>query len=77
MVTKKAQLLSNYIDVTESLTGRLAFSAISPLLVDRFGRSLRSYHLEFDNEAIDDGFMPHSRVLGVRGGGRLNVILES
>ena len=29
---------------------------------DRFGRSLRFCHLEFDKEAISDGFMAHSRV---------------
>ena len=41
----EAQLLSNYIDVTvslrHSLTGRLVLSAVFPLFVDRFGRSLR------------------------------------
>ncbi len=39
----EAQLLYTYVDVTDSppqsLTGRLALSAISPLFVDRFGRS--------------------------------------
>ncbi len=52
----EAQLLSTYIDVTnshrQSLMGRLAVSAISPLFVDRFGLSLRFCHLEFDKEAI-------------------------
>ena len=33
---------------------------------DRFGRSLQFCSLEFDNEAIYDGFMAHSRVF--RGG---------
>ncbi len=36
-------------------TSRLALSAISPLFVDQFGRSLRFYHLDFDKEAISDG----------------------
>ena len=34
---------------------------ISPLFVDRFGRSLQRCHLEYDKEAIFDDFMPHSR----------------
>ena len=59
----EAQLLYDYIDVTDSLTGRLAVSAISPLFVDGFGRSLRSFHQEFDKEAIFDGFIAHSLVL--------------
>ena len=56
----EAQLLSNYIKVSQShsvphsLTGRLAFMSISPLFVDRFGSSLRFSHLEFDREAISD-----------------------
>ncbi len=33
--------------------------AIYPLCVDRFGRSLRFFHLAFDEEAISDGFMAH------------------
>ena len=37
---------------------------IYPVFVDRFGRSLRFCHLEFDMEAISDGFMVHIRVLG-------------
>ncbi len=41
------------IDVTDSLTQRsLTFSAIIPLFVDRFGRSVRICHLEFDKEAM-------------------------
>ena len=36
-----------------SLTGRLAI----PLFMDRFGRSLRVCQLEFDKEAISDGYM--------------------
>ena len=47
MCSLESQLLSNYIDVTYSLTGRVAVSAISPLFEDRFGRSLRFCHLEF------------------------------
>ena len=51
----EAQLLSNYIDVTDSLSH-------GTLSVDRFGRSLRFCNLEFDVEAIFDGFMAHFRV---------------
>ncbi len=50
---------------THSLTGRLAVSAISPLFVIRFLRSLRVCHLEYVKEAILVGFMAHSR--GFRG----------
>ena len=42
--------------------GRLALSAISPVFVDRFGYSLRFCHLEFDDEAIYDGFIAYIRV---------------
>ena len=38
--------------------------SISPLFVDRFGRSLRFCHLELDKEATSDGCMSHFRVLG-------------
>ena len=49
----EAQLLSNKIDVTDSLIhGSLAFSTISPLFVGRFGRSLRFYHVEFEFQVI-------------------------
>ncbi len=34
------------------LTTRLALAIISPLFVDRFGRSLRVSHVEFDVETI-------------------------
>ena len=50
----EVQLLSNLIDVTDSLTGRLALSTISPMVVDLLGRSLLFCHLEFDKEAISD-----------------------
>ena len=56
----EAQILSNYIDFTHSLTrtpsltGRLAISDISPLFVDRSGRSLRVCHLEYVKEAISE-----------------------
>ncbi len=40
----------------------LANSAISPLFVDRFGRSLQLCHIDFDEEAISDGLITHSRV---------------
>ena len=41
--------------VTVSLMGPLDLTAISPLFVDRFGRTLRFCYLEFDKEAISDG----------------------
>ena len=34
---------------------------MSPLFVDRFGRSLQCCHLKFYEEAIFDDFMAHSR----------------
>ena len=40
---------------------------IFPLFVDRFGRSLRFCHLEFDKEAITDGFKSHSDVFREEG----------
>ena len=49
---------------TPSSTGRLSVLAISPLFVDRLGRSLRIYHLEFNKEATSDGFMAHFHVSG-------------
>ena len=53
----EAQLLYDFIDVTDSLrhslTGRV-ISSTSPLFVDRFGRSLQFCYLEFDKEAISD-----------------------
>ena len=39
----------------------LGKNVISPLFVDRFGRSLQYCYLEFDKEAIFDDFMAHSR----------------
>ncbi len=58
----KLELLSNYIDVTDSrrqsithsLTGRLAISVISLSFFDRFECSLRFCYEEFDGEAISD-----------------------
>ncbi len=55
-------LLSNLIDVTDSLTGRLALSAIYLLFVDLFGYSLRLCQLELKKKAISDGFMSHFSV---------------
>ena len=40
-----------------AMTSRLAFSTISPLFVDRFGRFLRFCHIEFDKGGIFDGCM--------------------
>ncbi len=39
---------------THSFTGHLAFSTISPLVVDRFERSILVCQLELDKEAISD-----------------------
>ena len=47
---------------THSLMGSLAFSSISPLFMDRFGRYLRFCHPEFYKKAISDGFLAHSHV---------------
>ena len=62
-IVLEAQLLSNYIDVTDSLShslaGRLSVLAISPLFVNILRRSLRFCHLEFDERDITDGFMAH------------------
>ena len=63
----EAQLLSNQIAVTDSLTGFLSVSAISLLVVVRFGRSLRFYQIEFNKEAISNVFMAHYRVFRVMG----------
>ncbi len=41
--------------VSHSLTGHLAFSAIFPLFVDRFGNSLQFCHLEFGKEGVSVG----------------------
>ncbi len=61
----EAQILSNYINVTHSLTERLAFSSKYPgFFVDKFGRPLRFCYQEFDKEAIFDGFMAHPVFLG-------------
>ncbi len=51
---KEAQLLCNYIDVKDSLTGRLAISCLPSLFVDQFEHSLRVCHLNFDKEAISN-----------------------
>ncbi len=54
---------------THSLTALFAVSAISLLFVDRFGRSFRLCHLEFDKIAMYDSFMAHSHVFrGALGG---------
>ncbi len=37
------------------MMSRFAYSTVSPLLVDRCGRSLQFCHLEFDKEVISDG----------------------
>ncbi len=55
-----ASLIISQLYITPSLKGRSALSAIYQLFVDRFRRSLRVCHLEFDEEAISNGFMAHS-----------------
>ena len=57
-------------------TGRLALSAMYPLFLGRFRRSLRFRHLEFDKEVISDGFMAQFRVFREEGV-EFSVILES
>ena len=57
----------NYKDVTDSLRQSLIhkkFSSVGhiSIVVDRFWRSLRFYYLEFDKEAISDGFKAQSFV---------------
>ncbi len=50
---------ANLLLLSLAVTGKhftRALSTIYPLFVDRFGRFLRFYHLEFDKEAISDGF---------------------
>ncbi len=59
---------SLYLNRSHRLTHRTFISiGHASLFVDRFRRSLRFCHGEFDKEAISDGFMAHYRVLG--GGG--------
>ena len=53
----EAQLDVTTHSVKPSLAGRLAISALSPLFVNRFGRSLRFCHLEFNKKAISDSHM--------------------
>ena len=53
---------------------RLALSIISPLFVDRFGRSLQCFYLEFDKEAIADGLMSHIRVFIVWREGSVDLV---
>ncbi len=57
------------MSLTHSLTRRLAVSAISPLFVVRFDRSILFYYVEFEKEAINNGFIAHSSVLRGGGGG--------
>ncbi len=60
-----------YMSQTPNLMSCLALSTISPLFVDRFRRSLRFFHLEFDTE-------PFLRVKGVKMAGidlRLEVLI--
>ncbi len=44
-----------------SLT-RVSLTHKSPLFVDQFGSSLLFWNIEFDKEAISDGFVAHFRV---------------
>ncbi len=62
-ILKVSFSIIRYMLQTQSLTHKcLAFSSLTPLFVDRFGRSLGFCHPEVDKEAISDGFMAHSRV---------------
>ena len=49
-----AQIFCNWINIPPPVTSHLAFLTISPLFVDRFERSSRLCHVEFDKEAIYD-----------------------
>ena len=63
---------ANYKDVTyshrhsltNSLKGRLSVSAISPLFVDRYGRSLRLCYLDFYKEAISVSWSSDNSAIG-------------
>ncbi len=49
----ESQVISTYKDVTDSLChSSLALSAIFPLIVDRFGSSLRFCYQEFDEKFL-------------------------
>ena len=54
MLLLEAQILYNYLDVTDSLPNNVMFSFVNNIfvVVDRFGRSLWFNHLEFNTEAI-------------------------
>ncbi len=59
--------MSQTHSLTHLLTGGvLALLAISTLSVDRFARSLRFCHVEYDEEGIYYGFMANSRVLQIK-----------
>ena len=62
--------------MTHSLASRLAFSTISPLFVDRFGRSFQLGHLELDKEDISDGWW-NEKMHGIGEGFEFQVILDS
>ena len=64
------------MDVTHSLTHKhSALSAKSPLFVDRFGRVLQIFHLEFDKEAISDGCRSENAWCQYKGGLEFQVVL--
>ncbi len=65
--------MSQTHSITQSLMGGIALSVIPPVFVDRFGRSLEIFHLEFDEKAICDSFMAHFHVFSFE----YYVILES
>ena len=53
----EAQLLYNYMDGTDLVHHNVTFSFVDYIfvVVDRFGRSLRFCHLEYNKEANCDG----------------------
>ncbi len=77
----EANLLSNDIDVTDSLPQSIthetfnSFGHIS-VAVDRFGRYFRFCHNEFDEKAISGGFMALLVLLVGGGGGSLSDFRE-
>ncbi len=53
--------------------GSLSFLTISPLFVDRFGRSLKFWLKEFNKEAISDGCKGAHAWFPEGGGGEFNL----
>ncbi len=61
---------------TLSLT-HVKFWFFDNMFVDQFGRSLQIFHLEFDKEAISDGYRSENARCQCKGGFEFQVLLES